>query len=69
MADVRPFRGLHYDRAAVDDLGAVVCPPYDVIDAAGERRLLDRHPNNAVRVELTTVSVAGGPEERYARAA
>lgn len=69
MADVRPFRGLHYDRAVVGDVGAVLCPPYDVIDAAGERRLLDRHPNNAVRVELTTVSVAGGPDERYARAA
>ena len=69
MADVRPFRGLHYDRRVVSDLGAVICPPYDVIDAAGERRLLDRHPNNAVRVELTTVSVAGGAEDRYTRAA
>ncbi|MDP8924201.1 MAG: DUF1015 domain-containing protein [Chloroflexota bacterium] len=69
MVDVRPFRGLHYDPAVVGDLGAVVCPPYDVIDAADERRLLDRHPNNAVRLELTTASVAGDPDERYARAA
>lgn len=69
MADVRPFRGIHFDRGVVGDLGAVLAPPYDVIDAAGERSLLDRHPNNVVRIELTTVSVGGGPAGRYAEAA
>jgi uncharacterized protein (DUF1015 family) len=51
------------------DLGQVLCPPYDVIDAEDDRRLRERHPNNVVRLELTTASVAGGPEGRYEEAA
>jgi hypothetical protein len=35
------------------DLTDVVCPPYDVIDAPVRRQLLARHPNNAVRLELS----------------
>ena len=39
MADVRPFRALHYDPARVD-LADVTAPPYDVIDDAGRAELL-----------------------------
>src|SRR5439155_17550554 len=49
---MRPFRALHYDPAVVDDLGAVICPPYDVISRPERARLLARHPRNAVRIEL-----------------
>src|SRR3954449_4572241 len=69
MADVRPFRGLRFASAVAPDLGQVLCPPYDVIDAEDDRRLRERHPNNVVRLELTTASVAGGPAGRYAEAA
>ena len=69
MADVRPFRGLRFAASAVSDLGLVLCPPYDVIDADDDRRLRERHPYNVVRLELTTASVAGGPEGRYEEAA
>src|SRR6185436_3934348 len=69
MADVRPFRGLRFAPSAASDLGAVLSPPYDVIDAEDDRRLRDRHPYNVVRLELTTASVAGGPEGRYEDAA
>ena len=69
MADVRPFRGLRFTPSAAPDLGSVLCPPYDVIDASDDRRLRDRHPYNVVRLELTTASVAGGPEGRYDEAA
>src|SRR3954452_4597054 len=69
MADVRPFRGLRFAPAAAPDLGQVLSPPYDVIDAADDRRLRQRHPYNVVRLELTTASVAGGPEGRYEEAA
>jgi uncharacterized protein (DUF1015 family) len=47
----------------------VLSPPYDVIDAEDDRRLRERHPYNVVRLELTTASVAGGPEGRYDEAA
>src|SRR5215212_6956271 len=69
MADVRPFRGLRFAPGAAPDLGQVLCPPYDVIDADDDRRLRERHPYNVVRLELTTASVAGGPESRYQDAA
>src|SRR3990172_8237009 len=49
---VRPFRALRYDAAALGDLSAVICPPYDVITPAERERLLARDPRNAVRVEL-----------------
>jgi hypothetical protein len=33
MADVPPFRALHYDLERTGGLQAVAAPPYDVIDA------------------------------------
>lgn len=52
MPDLRPFRGLRYDAGRVPDLGAVLCPPYDVISASERELLLARSPYNAVRLEL-----------------
>jgi uncharacterized protein (DUF1015 family) len=52
MADVRPFKALHYDLDRVGSLDAVAAPPYDVIDAAGRARLLGRSPYNAVAIDL-----------------
>jgi uncharacterized protein (DUF1015 family) len=52
MADVRPLKALHYDLGRVGSLDAVAAPPYDVIDAAGRARLLERSPYNAVAIDL-----------------
>jgi uncharacterized protein (DUF1015 family) len=52
MADVRPFKALHYDLGKVGSLDAVAAPPYDVIDAAGRAALLRRSPYNAVAIDL-----------------
>ncbi len=52
MADVRPFKALHYDLGKVGSLDAVAAPPYDVIDAAERARLLERSPYNAVAIDL-----------------
>jgi uncharacterized protein (DUF1015 family) len=52
VPELVPFRGLRYDHAAVADLSAVICPPYDVISVAERAALAARHPANAVRVEL-----------------
>jgi uncharacterized protein (DUF1015 family) len=46
-----PFPGVRYDPDRVD-LGAVVAPPYDVIDAEERAVLETRSPYNAVHVEL-----------------
>jgi uncharacterized protein (DUF1015 family) len=52
MADVEPFRALHYDRDRVGGLQPVVAPPYDVIDAAQRAALLARSPYNVVEIDL-----------------
>jgi uncharacterized protein (DUF1015 family) len=52
MADVQPFKALHYDLGVVGSLDAVAAPPYDVIDAAGRAALLERSPYNAVAIDL-----------------
>ena len=68
MPDLRPFRGLRYDPSAVPDLGAVLCPPYDVISPAERERLAARDPRNAVRVELP-VAEPGDAGSAYEAAA
>jgi uncharacterized protein (DUF1015 family) len=50
MADVRPFRALRYAQGT--DLGAAICPPFDVISLEQQRELYDRSAFNAVRIEL-----------------
>ncbi len=75
MADVRAFRALHYDLGKVGSLDAVAAPPYDVIDAAGRARLLERSPHNAVAIDLPKAfdpadpasNPAGNPYEEAAR--
>jgi uncharacterized protein (DUF1015 family) len=37
----------------IADLSDLACPPYDVIDPKQQGELLERHPNNAVRLELS----------------
>jgi uncharacterized protein (DUF1015 family) len=52
MAEVLPFKALHYDLGKVGSLDAVAAPPYDVIDAGQRRALLERSPHNAVAIDL-----------------
>jgi uncharacterized protein (DUF1015 family) len=69
MADVRPFRGLRYNPARVSDLGAALCPPFDVISGEEQARLYSASERNAVRLELTRTEDAVAGEDRYAAAA
>ncbi len=69
MPILRPFRALRYHPEAVGDLGAVVSPPYDVISPEEQRRLLDRHPRNVVRLDLPAEEPGDAPDDRYRRAA
>ncbi|HEX6235114.1 MAG TPA: DUF1015 domain-containing protein [Jiangellaceae bacterium] len=61
-----PFRALRYNPAAVDDLGAVTCPPYDVIgaDRVGAWEAADEH--NIVRLILPRQEAG---DNRYVHAA
>jgi uncharacterized protein (DUF1015 family) len=48
-----PFRGLRFDAAAVGDLGTVISPPYDVLDADTVRDLEGANRRNIVRLILS----------------
>jgi uncharacterized protein (DUF1015 family) len=49
---LRPFRGLRFDPARVGDLGTVISPPYDVLDADTVRDLEAANRRNIVRLIL-----------------
>lgn len=50
MPELKPFRGVRFaDTDAYKDL---VCPPYDIISPQEQDALHERHPHNAVRLEL-----------------
>jgi len=70
MAQIIPFRGTLYDPRAVGSVRDVVAPPYDIIDATGQKALHDRHPHNIIRLELGADQPGDGPtNNRYTRAA
>ena len=70
MADVKPFRALRYDPKKADaPMQALVCPPYDVIDAAMQEALYQKNSYNVVRVEYGKQLDGDGPgNDRYTRA-
>ena len=52
------------------DIKNVVAPPYDIIDAAGQKALHQRHPENIIRLELGLDQAGDSPtQNRYSRAA
>ncbi len=61
-----PFRALRYNPARVADLGAVTCPPYDVIGRDSIGTWEEADPHNVVRLILPR---GGDGEDRYANAA
>lgn len=70
MPQIIPFRGTLYDPSVVGDVANVVAPPYDIIDAAGQRALHERHPQNIIRLELGLDQTGDSPSHnRYTRAA
>ena len=51
MAEIRPFRGVHYNQSLVKELSAVICPPYDIITPQIRQELYHRSEYNFVRLE------------------
>jgi uncharacterized protein (DUF1015 family) len=52
MAEIRPFRGLCYNLAKIDQLADVIAPPYDVISPEQKKELQRRSPYNIVNLIL-----------------
>ena len=51
MAEVLPFRALHYDFSR-ESAQATACPPYDIISESDKKALLAGSPHNFVRILL-----------------
>ena len=51
MADIRPFRGVHYNKSLVKDLSAVICPPYDIISPQQQEELHKKSEYNFIWLE------------------
>ncbi|HEY0871686.1 MAG TPA: DUF1015 domain-containing protein [Acidothermaceae bacterium] len=63
-----PFRAVRYD-PTVSDLGAVLAPPYDVIDESEQKQLEASDPHNVVRLILPRDPAEPGIVDRYDLAA
>ncbi|MCL1926533.1 MAG: DUF1015 domain-containing protein [Syntrophorhabdaceae bacterium] len=70
MADVKPFRGIHYDLGRIGNLSDVVAPPYDVISPEEREALYRRHSCNIVRIDFGKKEEGDTPgADVYSRAA
>ena len=66
MANVTPFRGWRYNPALVEDMAAVMCPPYDMITPQVQQALMDRHPLNVIHLEAGEgLDWSADPSGRY----
>ncbi len=52
MAAIKPFEAIFYNPDKVDNLSAVICPPYDVISKEQQESYYKQHPYNFIRLEL-----------------
>jgi len=69
LAEIRPFRGVHYNQSLINDPTAVICPPYDIITPQRQQELYLRNEYNFVRVEFGRESLQDGvTDNKYTRA-
>ncbi len=52
MAEIRPFRGVHYNQSLLNDWPAVICPPYDIITPQQQQEFYLRSTYNFIRLEF-----------------
>jgi uncharacterized protein (DUF1015 family) len=70
MAEVLPFRAVHYNAQTISGLDKVVTQPYDKISPEMQARYYDLEPQNLVRIIRGRSLPGDGPNENvYTRAA
>ena len=52
MTQVKPFPGIRYSREKISNLGAVICPPFDVITPEQQKSYYRKNDYNAIRLEF-----------------
>ncbi len=69
MVEVKPFKGIHYNKEKIENLDDVMSPPYDIISEEMKDKLYSKHPNNFVRLILGKINSDDTDENnRYTRA-
>ncbi|MGH9345195.1 MAG: DUF1015 domain-containing protein [Terriglobia bacterium] len=69
MAEIRPFRALHYNQRKIKDLSTVITQPYDKISPDMQSRYYTASPHNLVRVIKGKETPDDSPQENvYTRA-
>ncbi len=70
MAEIQPFRPVHYSPGCAKDLDRIISPPYDVISAEEQESFYSAHPLNIIRLVLGKQYSDDSPSNnRYTRAA
>lgn len=70
MADIRPFRGVHYNQSLLNNWLAVICPPYDIIPPQLQQELYLRSEYNFIRLEFgRELPQDRATDNRYTRSA
>ncbi len=70
MAEIRPFRGVHYNESLVKDLSKVICPVYDIIAPQQHQELYLRSEYNFIRLEFgRELPQDTASDNRYTRSA
>lgn len=52
MADIKPFRMVHYNGKCASELDKLITPPYDVISPREQETFYETHPLNMIRLVL-----------------
>jgi uncharacterized protein (DUF1015 family) len=69
VAQIRPFKGVHFSRRRGSDISALIAPPYDVLTEADRSKLQAKDLHNIVSVDLPHVPPkSAGPDEVYDKA-
>lgn len=70
MAEIRPFKGVHYSSSSVKDLSQAICPPHDIISPQKQEELYQADEHNFIRLEYGRETPADtAADNRYTRAA
>lgn len=51
MAEIQPFRGVHYNESRIKNWSEVICPPYDIISPQEQQELYLKSEYNYIRIE------------------
>ena len=52
MVEIRPFKGIYFNKNKIDKIEEVITPPYDIISPGAQERFYQRHPYNIIRIVL-----------------